>query len=204
MKKRIKRQLTRDKWNKLNVNKKRQDNVICTVFNLCQMCVLADAHRGVKCANHIQILLCLFRLCFIFFFSVVIIFSLFFLATQYIFLVFTCNSLNVLYFQLHCVIICVRLLYLLVVVPASSRVAIAVSLALGHLLQQLGIAIQVIYYYHFLYFSPSYLTYCQLANNFLPCVLFHSILAAYAVLVQTLYGNCETRYHGFRQHCMAG
>ena len=34
-------------------------------------------------------------------------------------------------------------------------------------------------------------------------LLFHSILAAYAILVPTLYGNCETKLYGFRQHCMA-
>ena len=49
----------RDKQNKLNVNRKYQNNVICTVFNLCQMCALASAHRVVKCADHVQILLCL-------------------------------------------------------------------------------------------------------------------------------------------------
>ena len=29
--------------------------------------------------------------------------------------------------------------------------------------------------------------------------VFHSILVAYAILVPTLYGNRETRLHGFRQ-----
>ena len=30
--------------------------------------------------------------------------------------------------------------------------------------------------------------------------VFHSMLAVYAILVPTLYGNRETRLHGFRQH----
>ena len=34
-------------------------------------------------------------------------------------------------------------------------------------------------------------------------MLFHSMLIAYAILVPTLYRNCESRLHGFRQHCMA-
>ena len=35
-------------------------------------------------------------------------------------------------------------------------------------------------------------------------VLLHSMLAAYGILVPTLYRNCGTRLHGFRQHCLAG
>ena len=43
--------------------------------------------------------------------------------------------------------------------------------------------------------------------NILSCSLislFHSMLAAYTILVLILYGNRGTRLHGFWQHCMAG
>ena len=35
-------------------------------------------------------------------------------------------------------------------------------------------------------------------------LLFHSMLSAYAILVQTLYGNRKTKFHWFRQYCIAG
>ena len=42
-------------------------------------------------------------------------------------------------------------------------------------------------------------------NNYIKRVkVFHSMLAAYAILVPTLYGNRKTRFHGLRQHGMAG
>ena len=34
-------------------------------------------------------------------------------------------------------------------------------------------------------------------------MMFHSILAAHALLVTALHQNCETGLHGFQQHCMA-
>ena len=52
--------------------------------------------------------------------------------------------------------------------------------------------------------SQLYLTFLfQTSFDFIT-TLFHSMLAAYAILVSTLYGNCETRLHGFWQHYMAG
>ena len=43
-----------------------------------------------------------------------------------------------------------------------------------------------------------------LSMNEVQITLFHSMLAAYAILVVTLYGNHETKLQRFWQHYMAG